>query len=177
MAAMRASKPLNRMALQRGVAIRAVYQASFSNDNATTEYAQWLADLGGQMRTVPVVPMQMVIVDRELALLPIDPDDPSHGAVEIHSAGVLVALCALFEQIWALATPFGEPAPTDDKGLHPQERELLRLLAAGHTDESAGRKLGLSKRSVQRMMADLTRRLGAESRFQAGVHAVHQGWL
>ncbi|MFD0567083.1 hypothetical protein ACFQ2M_37865 [Kitasatospora saccharophila] len=47
----------------------------------------------------------------------------------------------------------------------------------GHTDESAGRKLGLSLRTVRRMMQDLMNRLGAESRFQAGAQAVRNDWI
>jgi DNA-binding CsgD family transcriptional regulator/sugar-specific transcriptional regulator TrmB len=175
--AMTASKPLNQQALERGVAIRAMYQDSFRNDPQTLAYARWFASLGGQTRTAPLVPMLMVIVDREIALLPSDPGDPSVGALEIHSLGVVAALCAMFEQVWLSAAPLGPPAPIDARGLNPQERQLLHLLGDGHTDESAGRKLGLSARTVQRMMADITARLGAESRFQAGVNAIRQGWL
>lgn len=175
--AMAASRPLNQAALERGVCIRAIYQDSFRNDPQTLAYARWFTDLGGQARTVPMVPMQMIIVDRELSLLPIDPSDPRLGALEVRSPGVLAALCAMFEQVWASATPFGRMAPADARGLDPQERELLRLLGDGHTDESAARKLGLSVRTIQRMMADLTNRLSAASRFQAGANAVRQGWL
>lgn len=175
--AMAASKPLNQVALERGVAIRVVYQDSFRNDPQTLEYARWFAALGGQTRTAPVVPMLMVIVDREIALLPSDPGDPSLGALEINSTGVVAALCAMFEHVWLSGTPFGSSTQTDEHGLDPQERLLLRLLGDGHTDESAGRKLGLSVRTIQRMMAEITTRLDAESRFQAGVNAVRQGWL
>ncbi|MBS2965963.1 LuxR family transcriptional regulator [Actinocrinis puniceicyclus] len=175
--AMAASKPLNQLALERGVSIRAVYQDSFRNDPQTLAYARWFSELGAQTRTVPTVPFQMVIVDREIALLPSDPGDPQTGAIEVHSPGVVAALCVMFEHVWATATPFGTAAQTDVHGLEPQERELLRLLGDGHTDESAARKLGLSVRTIQRMMADLTSRLGAESRFQAGANAIRQGWL
>jgi DNA-binding CsgD family transcriptional regulator/sugar-specific transcriptional regulator TrmB len=175
--AMAASKPLNQVALERGVAIRAVYQDSFRNDPQTLAYARWLADLGGETRTVPMILLQMIIIDRKLALLPLDPNDPRHGAVEVSSPGVLTALCALFDYVWSTATPFGRSAAIDDHGLDPSERELVRLLGDGHTDEAAARKLGLSVRTIQRMMADLTTRLGAESRFQAGANAVRQGWL
>ncbi|GGM88583.1 hypothetical protein GCM10009721_12070 [Terrabacter tumescens] len=51
--AMAASKPLNQLALERGVAIRAVYQDSFRHDPATLDYARWLTDMGGQARTMP----------------------------------------------------------------------------------------------------------------------------
>jgi DNA-binding CsgD family transcriptional regulator len=174
---MAASKPLNQIALERGVAIKAVYQDSFRNDPQTLAYARWLAELGGETRTVPMIILQMVIVDRRVALLPLDPADPRQGAVETTSPGVLAALSALFDYVWSTATPFGTAATLDNRGLGPSERELVRLLGEGHTDESAARKLGLSVRTIQRMMADLTTRLGAESRFQAGANAVRQGWL
>ncbi|WP_344835702.1 LuxR C-terminal-related transcriptional regulator [Nonomuraea dietziae] len=38
---------------------------------------------------------------------------------------------------------------------------------AGLTDEGAGRQLGLSPRTIRRMMADIMKRLDARSRFEA----------
>ncbi len=172
-----AERPLNQSALERGVRIRNLYQDSFRNDPATLAYARWMASVGGQSRTTPTVPMRMVIVDREIALVPLNPADPRQGALELHSAGVIAALVALFEQVWSTGTPFGGEMPVDENGLTPQERELLQLLADGHTDESAARKLALSARSVQRMMTSLTVRLGAASRFQAGVNANRRNWV
>ncbi|MET8083269.1 LuxR C-terminal-related transcriptional regulator [Micromonospora sp. NPDC005237] len=172
-----AEAPLDQQALQRGVQIRNVYQDSFRNDPGTLAHARWLAGLGGQSRTTPTLPMRMVIVDREVALVPIDPANPRQGALELRSRGIVAGLIALFEQVWHAATPFGEQAAADEQGLTRQERELLRLLAAGHTDESAARKLAISLRSVQRMMTSLTERLGAASRFQAGVQAASNGWV
>ncbi|MFB6392227.1 LuxR family transcriptional regulator [Polymorphospora lycopeni] len=171
------SRPFHRRALEHGIAVRAVYQDSFRNDPETLAYARWFSEMGGEARTVPLIHFQLTVVDRRLALLPIDPADPRKGAVEIHSPGVTTAVCALFDQVWSSATPFGSAAPVDDNGLEPPERELLRLLGDGHTDESAARRLGLSVRTIQRMMSDLTDRLGAASRFQAGANAVRQRWL
>src|SRR5947207_1648255 len=78
---------------------------------------------------------------------------------------------------WRSARPFGEPPRRDGNGLTGIERELLELLGRGLTDEAAARKLGVSLRTVRRMMADLTTRLGATSRFQAGMRAHQLGWL
>ncbi|WDZ85551.1 helix-turn-helix domain-containing protein [Micromonospora cathayae] len=175
--AMKAEAPLNQLALERGVHIRNVYQDSLRNDPATLAHARWMASLGSQSRTTPTLPMRMIIVDREIALVPIEPGHPQRGALELQSPGVIAGLVALFEQVWSTATPFGEPARPDEQGLTRQERELMRLLAAGHTDESAARKLAISLRSVQRMMTSLTERLGAVSRFQAGVHANRREWV
>ncbi|MEU1808559.1 helix-turn-helix transcriptional regulator [Micromonospora sp. WMMD1076] len=172
-----AEGPLNQFALQRDVRIRNVYQDSFRNDPTTLAHARRMASLGAESRTAPTLPMRLVIVDRETAFVPIDPDDARRGALELRSPGVVAGLVALFEQIWRTATPFAEQTAPDDQGLTPHERELIRLLAAGHTDESAARKLAMSVRSVQRTMTSLTERLKAASRFQAGVHASQRGWV
>ncbi|ANP48407.1 helix-turn-helix transcriptional regulator [Streptomyces griseochromogenes] len=176
-ASLEASRPLNSDALSRGVQMRAVYLDSVRKDRATTRHAEWLTELGGQVRTVPALPLRMIIFDREIALVPLDPANTRKGAVQITSVGVITALISLFEQVWADATPLGTPQERDERGLTRQERELLRLLGQGYTDEAAGKHLGLSLRTVRRMMADLMERLGARSRFEAGLYAGRRGWL
>lgn len=54
---------------------------------------------------------------------------------------------------------------------------MLRLLSLGATDEFAAAQLGISVRTVRRMVAQIMNRLGARSRFQAGVKAADRGWL
>jgi DNA-binding CsgD family transcriptional regulator/sugar-specific transcriptional regulator TrmB len=175
--AMTAGRVANQVALGRGVKIRNVYQESFRNDPSTVAYARWMTELGGLSRTVPVVPLQLVIVDREIALIPVDTADRTKGALEIHSEGMVAALCLLFEQMWDGAVPLGERPEPAEHGLEPSEQELIKLLGAGLTDEAAARRLGLSLRTVRRMMSDLTDRLGAVSRFQAGALAKQNSWL
>ncbi|GIF94963.1 transcriptional regulator [Catellatospora citrea] len=175
--AIESGKSLNQLALERGVAIRNIYQESSRNDPATLAYATWMASIGGRSRTVATVPMRLTLIDREIALLPLDVTDSSKGALEIRSGSMVAALCLLFDQTWELATPFGETPQLDEHGLNPQELTVLRLLNAGHTDESVGRKLGVSGRTARRIVADLMKRLGVESRFQAGAEAVRRGWL
>jgi DNA-binding CsgD family transcriptional regulator/sugar-specific transcriptional regulator TrmB len=172
-----ASRPLDQLALERGVSIRTVYQDSVINDPETLGYARWLADLGGQSRTVPTLPIYLVIVDRAVALVPLEPRDPRQGALQVRSPGIVTALVALFEVLWESGTPFGTAPSHDRHGLSPQERALLQILGDGSTDQGAARQLGLSLRTVRRRMSDLQDRLDARSRFQAGVHAAKQGWL
>ncbi|MGW2995319.1 helix-turn-helix domain-containing protein, partial [Streptomyces sp. NPDC001193] len=52
-----------------------------------------------------------------------------------------------------------------------------RLLAEGHTDEGIAKRLGVSHRTARRIATVLMERLGARSRFEAGVRAVRCGWL
>jgi DNA-binding NarL/FixJ family response regulator len=61
--------------------------------------------------------------------------------------------------------------------LSDRERQLLTLLTAGYTDESAAVRLGISVRTVRRLVSGIMNRLGARSRFQAGVKAADRGWL
>ncbi|RAG85043.1 LuxR family transcriptional regulator [Streptacidiphilus pinicola] len=157
--------------------IRSVSRESFRNDPDTLAYAEWLTRLGGQMRTVPSVPIPLIVVDRKLAILPLDVSDPRIGALEVHSPSVVAVVHALFESVWAVATPFGETAPIDEHGCNPMERALLDLISTGCTDDAAARKLGVSLRTVRRIMSGLMFRLDASSRFQAGINAAKRGWL
>ncbi|MEU4408102.1 helix-turn-helix transcriptional regulator [Streptosporangium sp. NPDC023963] len=172
-----ASRPLDDMLLERGVDVRTVYLDSACNDASTLTYARWLTERGGKVRTAPTLPLRMVIFDRGLALVPLDPQHSGKGAVEICGEGIITALIALFEQVWASATPFGTVRNRCQDDITRQEQELLRLLAQGLTDEAASKKLGIGLRTHRRMVADLMDRLGARSRFEAGVKATEKGWL
>ena len=170
-------RKLNAFASGRGVRIRNVVPDSLRSDPPTMAHLRWMADIGAQTRTSPTLPMRLIIVDQEIALIPIDPARSARGALEVTIAGLVSGLVTLFETVWKGATPLDEAPPRDDHGLEPRERDLIRLLAEGHTDESAARKLAVSVRSVQRMMGGLVTRLGVNSRFQAGAEAVRRGWI
>ena len=53
--------------------------------------------------------------------------------------------------------------------LSGRERELVSLLAKGHTDVSAAQQLNISARSVTYILRHLMDRLGVENRFQLGL--------
>ncbi|WP_255954637.1 LuxR C-terminal-related transcriptional regulator [Streptomyces odontomachi] len=175
--AMEASRPLDEKSLASGVRIRTLYLDSVRNDRASTEYARWLAGLGGEIRTIPSLPVRMLVVDRSVAVLPADPKDSRAGAVVLHAPGVLAALVHLFEMTWQRGHPLDGARPSAPDEPTAQELELLRLLELGSTDEVAARRLGVSLRTVRRMMAELMGRLGARSRFEAGVLAARAGWM
>jgi DNA-binding CsgD family transcriptional regulator/sugar-specific transcriptional regulator TrmB len=172
-----ASKPLDESMMARGLSVLTVYLASVRNDFATLQYARWLTERGGEVRTAPTLPSRMVLFDRAVALLPLNPEDTSEGAIELTGAGVLAALASLFHQVWEGATPVGDESRHSGGEVTGEERELLRLLAQGLTDEVAARRLGVSLRTVRRMMSGIMERLGARSRFEAGLRAAERQWL
>ncbi|NML52338.1 helix-turn-helix transcriptional regulator [Streptomyces sp. R302] len=179
-ASLDAARPLDERALARGVALRTIYQDSARNDAATFGYARWHTEQGGQIRTCPETPPRMLIFDRRIAVVPIDPANTRLGALCTASPGIVAPLLALFEQTWEMAVPLGADhragTPASD-GLSPVERSLLKLLASGMTDEAAAKRLGVSLRTVRRQMAALMERLNATSRFEAGLKAAKHGWL
>ncbi|MEV8100329.1 helix-turn-helix transcriptional regulator [Kitasatospora sp. NPDC085879] len=172
-----ASREPNAALLDRGIVIRTVYLDSVRNHQPTARHLQWLSDHGGHVRTVPTLPIRMIISDRRLAVLPIDTADARAGAVLLQGSGTVTALCALFESFWSNASPLSSPRASDSNGLPAQEAAVLRLLAHGLTDEAIAKRLGVSPRTARRIAADLMERLEARSRFEAGVHAVQDGWL
>ncbi|MFF2777520.1 LuxR C-terminal-related transcriptional regulator [Streptomyces sp. NPDC058052] len=175
---MEASRPLDRRALARGIEMCSVYQDSARNDPATLAYARWLTEQGGQVRTSPLLPPRLLVFDRTVAVVPIDPDNSRTGALCTRAPGIVASLVTLFEQTWEAAVPLGadRPRATDTRPTAP-ELELLRLLASGMTDEAASKRLGVSLRTVRRQMAALMERLHATSRFEAGLKAAREGWL
>ncbi|MFG2983113.1 LuxR C-terminal-related transcriptional regulator [Streptomyces sp. NPDC048258] len=177
-ASLEASRPLDRRALGRGIEMRSVYQDSARNDPMTLTYARWLTEEGGQVRTSPLLPPRLLIFDRSVAVVPIDPANSRLGALCTSTPGIVASLLTLFEQTWDSAVPLGadRPRPTDSTPT-AGELELLKLLASGMTDEAAGKRLGVSLRTVRRQMSALMERLHATSRFEAGLKAAQQGWL
>ncbi|MGE9695830.1 LuxR C-terminal-related transcriptional regulator [Streptomyces sp. CH6] len=172
-----AARPLDEALLSRGVRMRTVYLDSVRNSPDSVAYAQWLSERGREARTVPALPVRLIVIDRRLAVLPLDEDDSGAGAVVVSGGGAISALCALFESVWEQGEPFGTPGTPAHEPLSPGERATLRFLAMGLTDEAIAKRLGVSPRTTRRTSTTLMERLGARSRFQAGVEAARRKWL
>ena len=173
-----AARTQNLAVLDRGVAMHTLYQDHARTHAHIETHAHALLMHGGEVRTAPTIPQRMVIVDRAHALVPIDPANTRKGALHVTEPGIVNALLNLFEQAWNTAVPLGATRPDDpETGLTPHEQELLRLLGSGLTDEGASQRLGVTDRTIRRQMASIMERLGATSRFEAGIKAAQKGWL
>lgn len=169
--------PLSAATLERGVEMRAVFLDSVRNDAASFAYVQELVDLGAQVRTLPSLPLRMVHVDGEVAVVPVDPADSAVGAIEVRSPGLVLALETLFSAVWREARPVTARSGAGGDGLRPQERHALVLWGRGHTDAAVAHRLGVSERTVRRISDALCERLDAHSRFELGARAVARGWM
>jgi DNA-binding CsgD family transcriptional regulator len=157
-----AAAPLDRMLVQRGVAIRALGVAG----SAVLDSAAPAAP-NAVYREALSVPMKLIVIDRQVAFFPVDPSDYDRGYLEITQPPLLASLVELFEKHWGAAT--SPPRTGPRVVLSPRERWLVSLLAAGHTDATAGRQMRISRRTVSTIMRQLMDRLGVENRFQLGV--------
>lgn len=168
-----AARARDQAALARGVRLRTVCPTETLEDRRTSSYVRWLTAEGALVRTTPSLPVPITIYDRSTALLAVDPADPTRAAQVVTGGSLLTALVGLFEMHWKTSAELpalGRRKP-EGKELAPVQLELLKLLAAGGKDESAARELGLSVRTVRRMVSDLSGRLGARSRFELAVAA------
>ncbi len=148
--------------------------------------AQHLPD-AVHVRTAPVLPLSLLVVDDRVALLESRPGQGCEEALVVRHEGAVRALSTLFEQAWTCAQdlssqrrpcPAGPTRPLARAGeLGREHGALLRLYADGATDEAAGRALGLSPRTVRRLTATLCEQMGARSRFELGVAAARGGWV
>ncbi|WUI04115.1 helix-turn-helix transcriptional regulator [Spirillospora sp. NBC_00431] len=165
--------------LRRGVRYRVLFPDRARIVPAVAARLKALALAGADVRTVPEVPGHAVIIDGTLAVLPGERhgDGPAIGVAMIRLRSVVEAVTRLFTQSWAAAVPIGTCGSSEHGELSDREKELLRLLAEGCTDAAIAVRLDVSVRTVRRGMAAIMSRLGARSRFQAGIKAADRGWL
>lgn len=174
-ASIEAAQSLDDAMLSRGVQMRTVYLDSVRSQRSTLEHAEWLTERGAEVRTVPALPMRLLLVDSRCAVFPIDPDNSKAGAVVTTNRSAVTALRSLFQEYWRSGSPFGRRRPPRTGPLNAVETQAIVLWSQGHTNDAVARRMGVSERTVYRYSESVRRTLGAGSAFQAGVRAVELG--
>ncbi|GAB3586153.1 hypothetical protein GCM10027445_64560 [Amycolatopsis endophytica] len=170
-------RPVDVANLARGVRYRVLVPDAARTRPGPARQLVKLAQAGAEVRTMPAVPVEALIVDGALAIVPAEDRGRQADIAVLRLPAVVATFLELADRLWPAAVPL---VPTDSpvtSELAGRDRELLSLLSAGCTDESAAAALGVSVRTVRRMVSSLMNRLGARSRFQAGVKAAGHGWL
>lgn len=131
---------------------------------------------GESIRFVPRAPFSAVVVDDTAAVVDVSAhDETGAGSLLVRSRALVLAISATVEQAWRLGSPLHravEDSPLDDR-----DHQIITLLAAGASDATIARQLGVSQRTVERRMRALMDRLGSRTRFQAGITATKRGWV
>lgn len=170
----------NLYSSRRGVRSRLLYQHAALRDRHTRSYLSELADNGAKIRFAASVPGRSLVIDGEIALLPIPTADPGRfGLVVVREPNVVSWVIATFEQLWAESQPLEDALSrqNDAADLDQTRAAILRLMAEGEKDEAISRRLSISVRTCRRQIADYMAQVGATSRFQAGVIAARSGHL
>jgi DNA-binding CsgD family transcriptional regulator len=162
--------------IEAGIRYQNLYQDTIYQDPDRLRFALATNAAGAQARTLPDPPLKVIIADGERASVVLHHDerrgDPM--GMRIGPSPMLDLVVRTFDVLWSLAAPIsvnpGEP-------LDERDRAILTLMGLGATDDTIARRLGMSRRTVVRRTASLLERLGASTRFQAGVQAIRRGWL
>jgi DNA-binding CsgD family transcriptional regulator len=171
-----AQESLQTRRMAAGVSYRVLYHRAVYDDAGLFESTTRMIEHGEDARVLVDLPVKLLIGDDRIGLLIPEPERVgAEGSLVVHASGLLAAFAGLFETLWTLGVPVSAAAPA----VQPSEkdRKIITLMAAGLTDEAIARRIGLSRRTVVRRIAVLLDRLGATTRFQAGVQAANRGWL
>lgn len=176
-----ASRPLDQRGIRRGVEMRVIHEASVLDDEINRVYLRELVMGGTKVRVTSQQLERMIIMDSQVAVVPVDPANSRRGALIVRNPGLVAGFLDLFHRAWQDAEDLpwlaegSEQAPSSR--ISPQDKKILELLASGCTDETSARAVGVSVRHLRRTISRLMQELGANSRFEAGVEAARRGWL
>jgi DNA-binding CsgD family transcriptional regulator len=172
------SARLDEELLARRVATRVVVAESSLSVPYWREHLQAQAALGVQTRVHATPPLQMILIDDDTAIIP--RTEPEGGALILHGTDLVAPVLALSDMLWERSEPLSLQTPDntgDDELSEARIRQVVTMLAQGLKDEAIARRMGVSVRTVRRLVSAAVATLHAESRFQAGVEAVRQGWV
>ncbi|UGT39785.1 helix-turn-helix transcriptional regulator [Nocardia yamanashiensis] len=159
-----------------GIDYKTLYQETIYQDPERLRHVLATNAVGALARTLPDPPLKLIVADDRRAVLVLHTDerrgDPM--GIRVGPSPTLDLLVKTFDALWSMATPISVN-PTE--ALDERDRAILTLMSMGATDDTIARRLGLSRRTVVRRTASLLERLGASTRFQAGVQATRRGWL
>jgi DNA-binding CsgD family transcriptional regulator len=170
-----ALRSVDETVTRRGGRIRSLLLESVRNDASAMPYLRGMMGRPDSARTLPSLPVWMIMADRRHLVLPMASDRVLLGALVCRAEPIVNAFAALFAKLWKEASPLAEARARTGGRLSQQEWHILRLWAQGMTDASAARHMDVSLRTVRRLSDRLTERFGAQSRFQLGAMAVAAG--
>lgn len=153
-------------ALNRGVGIRGVYHPGF-NQERLAEMRLFIQQ--GERARTGDVPMKLVVIDAETALIPSPVS--YRGGQEVRATLVrhpimVEALQSLFDAVWdrSLAIILSDGNIVRD----PRRSSLVEMLMTGTTDVAIASQMGVTERSVRRWIAELMTELEVQTRLQLG---------
>ncbi|MFI9361606.1 erythropoiesis-stimulating protein [Kitasatospora sp. NPDC053057] len=164
--------------LGRGVSIRTIHSESMLRVPRGRAHLKALRKAGAQIRISATLPYRLIVLDANLAFVP--PPNSGDGAepalVVVRNPDLVSLFVQTFEFCWQEARP-AETAPPSRQGPTARQYQVLRLMQLGYKDEAIAREIGVSSRTMRRIVRELFEQLDATGRFSAGMAAQARGWL
>jgi hypothetical protein len=160
--------------LERGVAIRTLYQHAARRNADTRRYVGAVTAAGGEVRTLDEFFNRLIVVDRRTAVIP--SHEGNSVAMVIREASVVAYLVDMFERHWERARPFTSSETSLLRDIAAEQRAMtIRMLLEGRADPAGAKRLGVSPRTYAGYVADLKNEFEVETRFQLGYAMGKQG--
>ncbi|HZM74118.1 MAG TPA: LuxR C-terminal-related transcriptional regulator [Candidatus Limnocylindrales bacterium] len=166
-------------ARRRGVDVRVIYPPAQLSVPRVRRAVDGEIQAGLAVRVAATPETNMIIVDRSAAVVFDHRQLAEIRTFFIRESILIRVLQDLFEIGWTQADDASSflHDQVDSGGVAADERLLLELLGEGLKDEAVAKRLSVSVRTVRRKICELQRRLGAQSRFQAGLLAARRRWV
>ncbi len=153
-------------ALKRGGAVRVLYQHSARRSAMTHRYVLALTQHGGLVRTLDDAFNRLLVVDRQLAVIP---GQGGPAAVAIREPSLIGYLVDMFERGWERGRVYTDREAPMMRDIAAEQRAMtIRMLVDGHADPTSAKRLGVSARTYAAYVADLKAEFNAQTRFQLG---------
>ncbi|MFE9822211.1 response regulator transcription factor [Streptomyces sp. NPDC005791] len=167
--------PMQEWLLERGAPVRVLTAAA--GEGCRVGCMERVLHSAAQVR-VSMHPLSgFAVVNRTVAILPAVHRDTSQSVL-VCEPHTVKSLSVLFDAVfsratdWSIAMRFTSPDGEEEDEVLLQ---VLHLMSTGRTDEVTARELGMSVRTFRRHVSEVMQRLGASSRFQAGLRAAELG--
>ncbi|MFD7907681.1 helix-turn-helix domain-containing protein [Kitasatospora sp. NPDC059722] len=153
--------------LERGIAVRTIYHPSTRYHAPTRDYVAKITEAGGRFRTLDEPYTRLIIVDRQLAVIPVAED--LNLAAFIHDPAVIHFLVhEVFERNWNRGLDFTGGRTVPQQVVSRMRQTIIDLLLEGTNHRVIARRLGISERTLARHLAEMREDYNVESLFQLG---------
>jgi len=134
---------------------------------------------GIEVRLTPHLAFSVLAVDRTASVIDISHLEPGGGgSLYVQQRQLASAFMDMCIGLFSLSTPLPRTPRGPTLGrLTDRDGQVIAMLAAGASDLTIARQLGISQRTVERRVRTIMEELGATTRFQAGTIAVRRGFL
>ncbi|MET8767143.1 LuxR C-terminal-related transcriptional regulator [Streptomyces sp. NPDC004658] len=161
-----------------GVPIRLVSPHSARARTTTRARLRQMIDSGAQVRTTNHIFDNMVLVGDDAAFVTQQvPAEEMPSVIAVYEPVMISLLRRVYDFAWQAGTDFDAEAVSYGETLTDLNAGILNLMAGGLKDEAIARRIGVGSRTFRRHVANIMERLGATTRFQAGVFAARAGLI